>query len=132
MKKRNIAVQVQHYVMTVTDEVLAGLNVGTLAYLFKIERSKLSKQFKRLTHMTLEDFLFREKMGRAAYLLTSDGDGLTVKEISERIGYCTCDYFIRKFKQFYGIAPGSYRDLKSLYYHAVEREERSANRFEDH
>ena len=62
--------------------------------------------------MTLEHFIYKEKMSRAAFLLKTH-DGIKVKEVSELIGFCTCDYFIRKFKEFYGILPGKYKEFKA-------------------
>lgn len=113
MESKNIFNQVLQYVMTVTDDEFADLSVGRLAYSFKIERSKLSRQFKRQTGITLEDFLFKEKMTRAAFLLKVHGD-ITVKEVSKRIGYCNSDYFIRRFRGYYGIGPGKYKELKNM------------------
>jgi AraC-like DNA-binding protein len=52
-------------------------------------------------------------MARAAFLLKTFED-ITVKEVSRRIGFCTCDYFIRKFKQYYGVAPGRYKEFKTM------------------
>ena len=109
---RDILYQVLQYVMAVTDGKFADLSVTTLAYSFNIDRFKLSRQCKRRLGMTLQDFLFKEKMTRAAFLLKGQGD-MTVKEVSERIGFCTCDYFIRKFKGYYGVAPGRYKELKT-------------------
>ena len=62
--------------------------------------------------MTLENFLYKEKMSRAAFLLKTH-NGIKVKEVSEIIGFCTCDYFIRKFKEFYGLLPGKYKEFKA-------------------
>jgi AraC-like DNA-binding protein len=109
----NVYDQVVEYVMCITDEEFANLSVAVLAYSLKIDRYKLSRQFKRQSEMTLEEFLFKEKMARAAFLLKTFID-ITVKEVSERIGFCTCDYFIRKFKQYYGVAPGRYKEFKSI------------------
>jgi YesN/AraC family two-component response regulator len=104
--------QVVRYVMGLTDREFANLSVATLAYSLNMDRYKLSRQFKKQIDMTVEEFLFKEKMARAAFLLKSAED-LTVKEVSRRIGFCTCDYFIRKFKKFYGLAPGKYKEFKS-------------------
>lgn len=112
MENNNVSDEVIKYVLTLTDDEFAGLSVGTLAYSFKIDRFKLLRQFKHQTDMTLEDFLLKEKMARAAFLLKAYVD-VTVKEVSERIGFCTCDYFIRKFRSFYGIPPGRYREFKT-------------------
>jgi two-component system response regulator YesN len=112
MGNKDIFDQVLQYIMTVTDEEFADLSVGTLAHSFNVERSKLTRQFKSRTGMTLEDFLFKEKMARAAFLLKAQG-AITVKEVSRRIGFCTSDYFIRRFREYYGIVPGRYRELKT-------------------
>jgi AraC-like DNA-binding protein len=105
--------QVIRHVMGITDKEFADLSVATLANSLKIDRYKLSRQFKLQTEMTVEEFLFKEKMARAAFLLKS-AVGMTVKDVSERIGFCTSDYFIRKFKKYYGIAPGKYKEFKTI------------------
>jgi len=107
--------RVLHHVITLPDEKFSLLSVGTLAYSFGINRYKLLREFKRSTQMTLEDFLFREKMSRASFLLRT-GKNMRVKDVSEIIGFCTCGYFIKKFKEFYGLQPGKYKALKSRNY----------------
>jgi AraC-like DNA-binding protein len=110
----NVYDQVVEHVMSVTDQEFADLSVAVLAYSLKINRFKLSRQFKSQIHMTLEEFLFKEKMARAAFLLKTF-EHITVKEVSQRIGFCTSDYFIRKFKQYYGVAPGRYKEFKAMF-----------------
>jgi two-component system response regulator YesN len=111
MKNIEVYDEVLQHIVSVPDEELSGLSVGVLAHSFKIDRYRLLRQFKRQTGMTLEDFLLKEKMTRAAFLLKAYGN-ITVKEVSRRIGYSTSDYFIRKFRQYYGIVPGRYKALK--------------------
>ncbi|HLP44733.1 MAG TPA: helix-turn-helix transcriptional regulator [Candidatus Kapabacteria bacterium] len=104
--------QVLEHVMTATDEEFANFSVGALANSMNIDRFKLSRQFKRQTNMTLEHFLFKEKMNRAAYLLKTY-HSIPVKQVAEKVGFCTSDYFIQKFKEYFGLVPGKYRELKS-------------------
>ncbi len=110
----NLYDRVVEHVMSVTDDEFANLSVAVLAYSLKINRFKLTRQFKSQCDMTVEEFLFKEKMTRAAFLLKAFED-ITVKEVSRRIGFCTCDYFIRKFKQYYGVAPGRYKEFKTMF-----------------
>jgi len=110
-KNQLVCLNVLRHVMAAPDEEFAEFSVCTLAHSFNIDRFKLTRQFKQQTNMTLEHFLFKEKMGRAAYLLKAF-DNITIREISQRIGFCSCDYFIRKFKEYYGIVPGKYREFK--------------------
>ena len=111
---KNVSHQVVEYVMSITDKEFAQLTVSILAHSFEIDRYKLSRQFKRQMEMTLEHFLYKEKMTRAAFLLRAHKE-ITVKEVAKRIGFCTCDYFIRKFKAYYGVLPGKYKEYKNGY-----------------
>lgn len=112
MDDKLMAERVIKYVLTMTDEELSALSICKLARELDIDRFKLSREFKRLTDMGLEDFLFKEKMTRAALMLLAYQD-ITIKEVAERIGFCTCNYFIRKFRQFYGTVPGKYKEYKT-------------------
>ena len=104
--------QIVQYVLTLKDELFMKVSVNKLAKHFEIERCKLSRLFKFEKEMTLERFLFQEKMFRAAHLLLS-GSKLSIRQVSDKLGFCTCDYFIRKFKEYYGVVPGKYRDFKT-------------------
>jgi len=112
MDDKLMAERVIKYVLTMSDEELSALSICKLARELDIDRFKLSREFKRLTDMGLEDFLFKEKMTRAALMLMAYQD-ITIKEVAERMGFCTCDYFIRKFRQFYGTVPGKYKEYKT-------------------
>jgi AraC-like DNA-binding protein len=111
-EKEEFPFHVLEYVMKATDEEFAGFSVGVLAHYFNIDRFKLLSLFKRHTNMTLEHFLLKEKMDRAAYMLKTYHN-IPIKQIAERIGFCTYDYFIQKFKEYYGVLPGKYREYKS-------------------
>jgi AraC-like DNA-binding protein len=112
MELSDVSDQVLAHVMKASDEEFAKFSVGVLAYSLNIDRFKLSRQFKRQTKMTLEHFLFKEKMNRAAYLLKTS-HSLPIKQVAEKIGFCSSDYFIQKFKEYYGVVPTRYRELKS-------------------
>ena len=112
MKNSDLYEQVKSHIMSVSDEEFARISVSTLAYKFNICRYKSSREFKSKNAMTLEHFLFTERMARAAFLLKFHGNTIKVKEVAERMGYCNSDYFIRKFREYYGIVPGQYRQFK--------------------
>jgi AraC-like DNA-binding protein len=111
--------------MKATDEEFAEFSVGTLAHSFNIDRFKLLRLFKKQTNMTLEHFLYKEKMARAAYLLKAYHN-ITIKQIAEKMGFCTCDYFIQKFKEYYGVVPSKYREFK-LVFSRDEQRKKSGN-----
>lgn len=110
-RDKNVVNLLVRRVLTLPDDEFAELTVSVLANFFHIDRSKLQRHFKRETNMNLSDFIFKEKMNRAAFLLKDRGD-VSVKEVAQRIGFCTSDYFIKKFKEYYGIVPGEYKRLK--------------------
>ncbi len=112
MENKKLSDLVVQYVMTVPDEEFAGLSVSKLAHRFRLDRYKLSRQFKKQTRMTLDSFLTREKMFRAAFLLIANKD-ISVKDVSRKVGFCTSDYFIRVFRDYYGIVPGRYKEYKT-------------------
>lgn len=125
-EKKKVSYQLVEYVMKATDEEFAGLSVGFLAHSFNIDRFKLLRLFKKQTNMTLEHFLYKEKMARAAYLLKVYRN-MTIKQVAEKIGFCTCDYFIQKFKEYYGVVPGKYREFKLVFSSDEQREKPGNN-----
>jgi len=100
-------------ILTAPDEDFVKLSVTRLAKEFSISRTQLSRVFKVKMGETLDDYLFREKMTRAVLLLTRRPE-LTVKAVAARLGYCTSDYFIRVFRDYYSVVPGKYREYRML------------------
>ena len=104
--------RVIRFIATREHKEFAALTVSKLAREFKVDRFKLSRRFKSEKEMTLEVYLMQEKMFRCAYLLTSEAD-ITIKEVSDLMGFCTCDYFIQVFKKNFGVLPGQYKEYKN-------------------
>lgn len=69
----------------------------------------LSQFFKDKTGQNVLDFSTDFRMKKAKELL-EDGK-LTLKEISQQVGYYNVSSFIRRFKQLNGMTPGDYRKL---------------------
>ena len=67
------------------------------------EYSALSKLFSEVTDTTIEKYLIAQKIERAKELLLTTR--MTVREISEALGYSTSSSFIRRFKQITGETP---------------------------
>jgi len=111
-KEDNFSERVIKYIATRSDEEFARLSVASIARKFETDRYRLSRTFKAEKGVTLENYLLQEKMCRCAFLLMGDR-GTTVKEVSELMGFCTCDYFIQVFKRYFGIVPGQYKDYKT-------------------
>jgi AraC-like DNA-binding protein len=103
--------KVVEYVLTRKIGELETLSVESVSKDLKIKRNKLWRGFKAEKELTPEEYIFRIKITRAAFLL-EENDELTVKEIGEKVGYYDYNYFISIFKQYFGTTPGRYRKLK--------------------
>jgi two-component system response regulator YesN len=103
---------VVQYILSRSLKQLEDLSVESISNNLKINRTQLWRIFKMEKSMTLEEYIFRIKINQAACLLINKTD-LTIKEVGKRIGYYCYDYFIRVFKQYFGITPGKYREMKN-------------------
>ncbi|MCX6581260.1 MAG: helix-turn-helix transcriptional regulator [Candidatus Aminicenantes bacterium] len=112
MKNTELADRVTEFLLTCDDAALFKLNVTSLAGLFHVDRSHLTRVFKASRHYTLCRFLQKEKMRRAALLL-SNPSKLTMEGLSQKMGYCTSEYFREVFKRHFGVVPSKYREYKT-------------------
>lgn len=78
-----------------------------IAVALGISVSYLSATFKRDTGISLKQYIQREKINRAKYLLESSD--ASVSEIAEQLGYSCISHFQSGFKKIAGITPGQYR-----------------------
>lgn len=67
----------------------------------------LSRVFREQTGMGFNDYRLKVKMAQAKKLLKTSG--LTVKQVSARLGYANAESFIRQFEKIAGTTPSSYR-----------------------
>lgn len=100
------------YIATRKDEDFAALSVSSLADAFNIHRSKLSRTFKAERKETLDNFLSNERMYRSAFILMS-GENVPIKELARLVGFRSGDYFVRVFRQFFGMTPRQYKEYKT-------------------
>ncbi len=102
---------VVEYILIRELEELETLSVEHVARSLKISRAQLWRTFKKEKQITPEEYIFRIKLTQAAFLLQYRTE-MSVKRISEVMGYYCYDYFIRIFKQYFGTTPGRYRELR--------------------
>lgn len=70
----------------------------------------LSRTFKQVMGEGYTEYVKKRKLSRAIELM--DGD-CSMKEIAQRLGYNSPQYFIRIFKEVYGTTPYQYKKAKS-------------------
>ncbi len=68
----------------------------------------LSRAFKRLMHMSYNEYVNRYRINRAVYLLSSDSN-MSVQEAASACGYESLCSFNRNFKEFTGTTPRQIR-----------------------
>ena len=115
MKKKRLSSRVVEHVIKCKPADFAGLNVDAIARSFEVSVPHLSRDFKKNMKFCLHEYILREKIKRACFLLKQN-HRLTVKEVSLILDFCSCDYFIRIFKKHVGTTPGEFRRIDNGFY----------------
>lgn len=100
----SIVETVQAYVADHLDGCLSLEDLGRIVHLHPVYLSKL---YKQETGENLSNFIFSKRLEKAARLL-KDSE-LHVVDISRMVGYKKTQYFIKVFKEQYGLTPYQYR-----------------------
>ncbi len=96
-----------HCIQYISNHVNQPLAVEEIAKVLNLERSTLSKKFKRELGFNISTFIMRRKLEEAKSLLTYSDK--TISEISEYLCFSSQAYFQNVFKKKYGITPLEYR-----------------------
>lgn len=114
---KNIAVATnvvdQKFIEQTTDIIMRNFenpdfDMNILANELKIGRSKLYSKIKEITGFTPNEFSLNIKLKEGLRML-KDSPELNVSEISYKLGFSSPRYFSKCFKDFYGVAPQTYR-----------------------
>lgn len=97
-------------VLTRDVDQLGELTAEGLARELNTSRAYLYRTFKAHMGMAPAVLIKLAKVAWAAILL-EETPGMSVSEISEKIGFNTTDYFTRIFKGYYGTTPLQYRKI---------------------
>lgn len=93
------------------EEHLAyGLNIKAIATTFRISRSKLFQEFKKIFGKSPLEVMENIRMQNARKLLESTE--MSVKEIALSSGYKDPLYFSKRFKNKYGVPPSEFRKYR--------------------
>lgn len=99
---------VQTYINDHLDEALSLEDLGRIVHLHP---AYLSKLYKQQTGENLSSYIMLKRLERASGLLTASH--LHVGDISRMVGYKKPQYFIKLFKEHYGVTPQQYRKRKA-------------------
>ena len=84
------------------------LTLKGMAQQLKYSEYYLSRKFKQEMGVSFKDYLAERRLSRAKDLLRNNA--LTVREISERMHFCSPSYFAEQFKAVYGVSPSQWRE----------------------
>lgn len=95
----------RHFIKTHYQE---DLTLSTIADTAGMNRYSFCKAFAAAYNMKAFEYLIRVRLQEAKYLLLSD-KAMSVREVSERVGFHDSGYFGRMFKRYEGITPLGFR-----------------------
>lgn len=84
------------------------LSVQSLSGMMAMERSVLYRKMQSLTGMSPSEYIKSVRLKVASELLSS-GTGLSVAQVSEKVGFSSPGYFSKVFKSHFGVSPTSYK-----------------------
>lgn len=79
------------------------LNIGMLADALYQSRSKLYREWKKVSNFTLNEFIIKVRMDEARALITDEH--FSVQNAARAVGYTDSNYFSTSFKNTFGISP---------------------------
>ncbi|MEN6316318.1 MAG: AraC family transcriptional regulator [Clostridiaceae bacterium] len=104
-------IMVEYVKQYVSSNIISNQEISLyeIAGSLHISHSHLSRVFKEETGYNFVDYIMDVRMENAKKLLTSTNK--KVDEIADMVGYTTTPYFIKKFREKYGISPKKFRTM---------------------
>lgn len=91
----------------ISNHVNQNITVDMVALTLNMDRSTLSKKFKRELGFNISTFIMRRKLEEAKSLLRYTDK--SISEISEYLCFSSQSYFQNVFKKKYGVTPNEFR-----------------------
>jgi len=104
-KTEDIVKQVIDFINTNYND--SQLSANLIADKINITPQYFSRVFKEITNNNFPEYINNIKLKKAKELIISTN--LTIKEISDTVGYNNSTYFVTLFRKKYGIPPSKYR-----------------------
>ena len=82
------------------------ISLDYLSDWFSLRPDVLSRTFRQLMGKGYTEYIKEKKLNRALELISQD---YSMKDIAYRLGYSSPQYFIKIFKETYGITPYQYK-----------------------
>lgn len=82
-----------------------------IAGLLRYSPSHLSHKFKQEMGISFQDYIRRQRLERSKIYLRDSG--ISIREISERLHFCSPSYYTESFRAVYGLSPSEWRKHKA-------------------
>lgn len=101
----NLAEEIQRYLLIHYQE---DISFDTLCNYFNVSKVTLHAHFKKTYHTTIHQRLMSIRLNEARKLLMTTQ--LSIKDVSQQVGFQDADYFSRSFKKVYHLSPTQVRN----------------------
>ncbi len=106
-KRQSVDEGLRQKILNIIDEHLEkDITLDFLADQLQIRSNSASRLFRQVMGTGYTEYIKTRKLKRAEELIAR---GLPVKDIAEKLGYSTPQYFIKVFKENYGMTPLQYK-----------------------
>lgn len=106
-QREAVDVDLKDRIIRIIDENLETcISLDYLADELHMRPDAVSRLFKQMMGKGYADYIKEQKLNRAVMLM---GEGYSVKDIAEQLGYSSSQYFIKVFKEAYGITPHQFK-----------------------
>lgn len=110
MRKRKIPERAVDFILSCENEELRNLKVNEVASRIKANRSYLSWSFKDKQNISISNFILREKIYRAMFILDKHHD-TSIDELSMMLGFLKVEDFVNEFEKHLAIEPKRYLEI---------------------
>ena len=113
VKKQSLSQYSLYVAQTITMvqfDLTADLSLKAIAAQLNVNPSYLSNLFHKECGCTLTEFVNRQRVEKAAFLLSKGN--LLVQDVAAECGIQDANYFIKLFKKYTGMTPNRYREQK--------------------
>lgn len=100
----SVAIEIVEYIQANCELELSAKELGRR---YGYHPNHVSRLIRKLTKMSLHEYVVHQKIRRAAILLSETN--LTVSEIAQHLGFADSSHFSRTFKRITGATPSDYR-----------------------
>lgn len=109
-RKKDVDLDIQTQVVKMIEDHLEDdISLDYIAQQLQIRPDVASRMFRQMMGSGYTEYIKEKKLNRAIQLLEQD---YSVKDIAQKLGYSSAQYFIKVFKEEQGITPYQYKKTK--------------------